>query len=454
MQLLGFVLALNVIALTVFLLVKRCPAAITLLLSGCLMFILAYLFDMGGQREAYAEGGLLYGILESVYLAFKSRIAEAGLLIMFFGGYIEYMKKINASDEMVFVFMRSLSVLKNYPYLATFIVIPIGILIYMAIPSATAMGMLLVATLYPVLLGIGLPRASALSIISVCTAFDVGLASINSNAAAGLLGVSIMQYFSSQLSMIVPLAAVLVVSVYFTNKLMDRRSPKGEGAVQPYSIKVENWSGKAPVFYSILPLLPMVILLILPHKASVVGNVAVAIFISFVISGTVDSIVKKSALKGLREMNAFWTGLGRICSSAVVLMICADIFAQGLVRLAVPDLLVSVVSGAGSGKFVSLFALGLSTFLSTFMLGSGVSYFSSIAPLLPEMALSTGLPLDGLTMATQFIAGFARTASPIAIVVITVSEVAGVSPIQLVKRNVVPMMLLSLTVIILAVVNF
>jgi len=446
MQLIGVILALNILALTIFLLVKRCSPSLTLLSMGLVMFVLAWAFDIGGQRSG-SDPNILYAMFDNLYGVFKSRLAEAGLLIMLFGGYIEYMKKINASDEMLFVFMRPLSVLRNYPYLAAIVVIPIGLIIYMAIPSATAMGLLLVATIYPVLLGIGLTRKSALGIISACTAFDMGVASFNSNAAADLLGMDIMQYFALQLKFLIPLGVMLIVSVYLTNKIMDRKE-NGTG-IRPYSIKPDEWSGKAPVFYAVLPILPLVILLLLRDRSDVVRNIAIAIFASFIISGIADSIVKKSFVLGLREMNAFWSGLGRICSTAVVLMICADIFAQGLIHLGISDTLVMAVSQLKSGKFISLLVMGTATFLSTFMMGSGVSFFSAMLPSLPDVAQTLGISQIGLTMMMQLIAGFARTASPIAVVIITISEIAGVSPVDLVKRNLPPMIVLSLMLVVL-----
>jgi len=446
MQLLGLVLAVNMIVLTIFLLVKRCSPSVTLLVMGLIMLVLASVFDIGGVRSE-CDSSVVYFIFDKLYSAFRNRLAEAGLLIMLFGGYIEYMTKICASNEMIYLLMRPLSVLRNYPYLSALVVIPIGVLFYMVIPSATAMGLLLVATIYPVLLGLGLSRKSSLSIISVCTLFDVGMASLNSNVAADMLGINIVSYFSSQLSLLFPLMIVLVITVMITNYRYDKRENRTNG-IKPYSVRIEELSGKAPVIYAVLPILPIIVLLLLPPGVSVLRRVSVAILISFVVAGITDSIYKKSLALGFREMNSFWNGMGKICATAVLFMVCADIFSMGLVRMAISDALVATLSNLDCGKFFSLLIIGTVTFVSSFLVGSGVSFFNSVADVIPDVALSLDVSPVALTMMIQLITGFARTASPIAVVVITVSQIAGISPMELVKRNLPPMAAVSLAMIV------
>ena len=453
MHLLGIILSINIIALTAFLLLRKCSPALTLLTMGLLMFACAFLFNINGHRDAY-DAGFLYSMFDTVYGTFRSRLAEAGLLIMLFGGYIEYMKQIHASDEMIYVFMRPLSICKKYPYLSGALVLPVGIVFYMAIPSATAMGLLLVATVYPVLLGLGLGRKTALSIISACTALDLGLASFNSNMAAEMLNMDIMDYFAQQLAIILPMIAVMILSICIFNKWMDRKESSQSSQLKPYSISLEKLEGNAPLVYALLPILPILVMFLLPNRQDVVRNVSIAILISFFISGIIDSIVKKSAILALKTMNSFWKGVGRICTTAVALMICADIFSQGLVHLGLPDSLVSFIGSMHAGKFVSTVVLSFSTFISTLIVGSGVSFYSVIMPMLPDIASTMDISLTGLTMLIQLIAGIARTASPIAVVIISVSEIAGVSPIELAKRNIVPMALVMLTLIVTTLIVY
>ena len=225
MLIISGILAIHLAVLTGYLLWKNSAPAVTLLGMGIIMFILAYFFNVN-EYHLISGDSFLRSFYGNIYDAFTNRLLEAGLLIMLFGGYIEYMKKIKASDAIIYIMMRPVSVFKTNPYLFSIIIIPIGMIIYLALPSATAMGLFFMATIYPVLLGLGVSRGFALSVISACTVFDVGVASWNSNIAAEALQMDISQYFSIQLPIMIPLIFILMLSVYLSNKYFDKKNPK------------------------------------------------------------------------------------------------------------------------------------------------------------------------------------------------------------------------------------
>ena len=67
-------------------------------------------------------------------------------------------------------------------------------------------------------------------------------------------------------------------------------------------------------------------------------------------------------------MDCFWEGFGKICMSVVVLMICADIFSQGLIRMGFIDFIVLILTILPVSKFVLMFILGIVVFLPYFWL--------------------------------------------------------------------------------------
>jgi len=318
----------------------------------------------------------------------------------------------------------------------------------MTLPSATAMGLFFMATIYPVLLGLGVSRGFALSVISACTIFDVGIASWNSNIAAEALQLDISQYFSIQLPIMIPLILVSMLFIYLSNKYFDKKESQSQ-TIKPYMVKIEEW-GKVPhLFYALFPLLPILILFISPYQMRITSSLSISIIISFFIVGVVDSIVKKSFVQALKSMDCFWEGFGKICMSVVVLMICADVFSQGLIRMGFIDFIIYILTILPVSDFILMFTLGIVVFFSVLLVGSGVSLFSSILPLMPELAETFGVSTLALTVSMQLITGIARIVSPIAIIVLTVTKLAGVSPMILIKRNLVPMLVVSLSVIII-----
>ena len=68
---------------------------------------------------------------------------------------------------------------------------------------------------------------------------------------------------------------------------------------------------------------------------------------------------------------------------------------------------------------------------------------------MPELAETIGVSTLALTVSMQLITGIARIASPIAIIVLTITKLAGVSPIPLIKRIIIPMLVVSFSVMII-----
>lgn len=447
MLIISGILAIHLAVLTGYLLWKNSAPAVTLLGMGIIMFILAYFFNVN-EYHLISGDSFLRSFYGNIYDAFTNRLLEAGLLIMLFGGYIEYMKKIKASDAIIYIMMRPVSVFKTNPYLFSIIIIPIGMIIYLALPSATAMGLFFMATIYPVLLGLGVSRGFALSVISACTVFDVGVASWNSNIAAEALQMDISQYFAIQLPIMTPLIFILMLSIYLSNKHFDKKESQTQ-PIKPHMVKIEDWAKVPHLFYALFPILPLLILFISPYQIRITSSLSISIIISFFIVGIIDAIMKKSFLEALKSMDCFWEGFGKICMSVVVLMICADIFSQGLIRMGFIDFIVLILTILPVSKFVLMFILGIVVFFAVLLVGSGVSLFSSILPLLPELAATIGVSTLALTVSMQLITGIARIASPIAIIVLTITKLAGVSPIPLIKRNIIPMLVVSFSVMII-----
>ena len=73
------------------------------------------------------------------------------------------------------------------------------------------------------------------------------------------------------------------------------------------------------------------------------------------------------------------------------------------------------------------------------LMGSGNAAFFSFGPLLPGIAGQLGMPAYSLVLPLQLSASMGRAASPIAGIIVAIASVAGVSPIELAKRNTLPL---------------
>ena len=458
MELASILIAVNVLGLTVWLLLKHRNAALILIVFGMLMALVAWLLDAPGARQDFG-GFILFSLQEWAAGAFSSRLAGSGLMVMLLFGYLEYMKTLKADSAFVYVMLQPLSVLRNYPSLACIVLIPIGTLLSYALPSAAAVGLLLVATLYPVLRSIGMGKLSILSIIVACTLLDLGLNSPNTIRAAGLLGMEVVEYARYQLQVVLPLLLVIIIVYFF----FLRRDARRQAASQPQAQKVSeeavfDWDHEAPLYYALLPVLPLLLSVIFSASLPLVHerfylSLNGAIILSFLLSGLLDAVRTRSFKKSVSSMSVFWRGMGNGLTTIVVMIVAADIFAQGLMKLGVIDTLVSLAQSVQIGRTGITAMLSVLTMFSTIITGSSTATFAAYGQIVPDVAFQFGADPLQLMLAVQLLTGIARALTPISIVMIAVAESVDVPPFKLLRFHVVPVCLIAvLTLLILLVI--
>ena len=167
----GLFLSLIVIAIVVRLLLKDVFPQAILLIAGLGMILLSGFLE-GPKHEAISTSAYpLFDIFEFIKKSFSEINAGVGLMIMAIGGFVAFIDKIGASEALVKVALKPLSFFKSYPNLAAVLVIPIGQLIFICVPSAAGMGLLMMAAVFPILVNLGVSRIAAVSIITGCTSF-------------------------------------------------------------------------------------------------------------------------------------------------------------------------------------------------------------------------------------------------------------------------------------------
>ena len=78
-------------------------------------------------------------------------------------------------------------------------------------------------------------------------------------------------------------------------------------------------------------------------------------------------------------------------------------------------------------------------FLSAMIMGSGNAAFFSFGPLAPEITQRFNLQALEFILPMNLAASMGRTVSPVSGVLIATSEIAQVTTMQIVKRNLIPM---------------
>ena len=143
-----------------------------LILGGMILMYLAVLLGYGHILGPKATtGSVIFDAFEFMRSAMSSNVGKLGLNIMSVGAFARYMDKIGASRALVRLTIKPLLALKS-PYLVLSGTWIVGMLIGLCINSASGLAMLLMVTMFPILLGLGVSRLSATAAVATTLCFD------------------------------------------------------------------------------------------------------------------------------------------------------------------------------------------------------------------------------------------------------------------------------------------
>jgi DcuC family C4-dicarboxylate transporter len=134
----------------------------------------------------------------------------------------------------------------------------------------------------------------------------------------------------------------------------------------------------------------------------------------------------------------FFKGMGTMFTSIVSLLVCADVFAQGLQIIGAVDFIIHTVQAAGFGFGNMTIVMALLVCVTAALTGSGVAAFFSFSGLAPGIAAKFGESAVSMILPMQLMAGMGRSISPVAGVIIAVSKAGECSPFMIVRRTLIP----------------
>lgn len=440
MSTLGPIISIVFIVAVAWLLLKKYYPHAVLLFAGMIMLVLAWVLNYQLPALPTSTGAPALDFFRFITNSFEETNIGVGLMIMAIGGFVAYIDKIGASDALVYIAMKPLSLLKKYPHVTASAVIPIGQLLFVCIPSAAGMGLLLMASIFPILVNLGVSRLSAVSVITACTAFGIGPASAITASAAEIVDESQISFFViRQIPLVIPLSIVVAVVYFFVNRHFDKKN----GVEQKEELEVKL-KPKVPLFYAIIPVLPLILLIVFSEifsffRTPIVLDTTTAMFVSLFIALIFELIRTRNLGAVMKSLSIFWSGMGDIFKTVVTLIIAADIFSKGLISLGFIQGLVSVTEHIGLGGVGVGVVMVIMIFLASMLMGSGNASFFAFGPLVPNIAAKLGVNSASMILPMNLAASMGRTVSPVAGVIIATAEIAGVTTLEIVKRNLIPL---------------
>ena len=103
------------------------------------------------------------------------------------------------------------------------------------------------------------------------------------------------------------------------------------------------------------------------------------------------------------------------------------------------DIIIDACKATGFGPIPMTIIMVLIITVCSIIMGSGNAPFYAFAALAPTVSAAFGVSTVLMVMPVQLGSGIARSISPITSVIVAVSEGAGLSSVDVVKRTMIPM---------------
>lgn len=189
------IIALLVIVAVARLILRGYKAEPVLLVAGLLLMFCTQLAGWGSvlPKGVATTGIALLDPFEVMRDLFSTRAADLGLMIMALMGFAHYMDHIGANEAVVRVVTRPLRRLQS-PYTLLFFSYLLASLLQLAIPSATGLAVLLMGTMFPIMLGLGLSAASAAGVIATSLGVAYTPTAIDAIRGAKAVDMDVVEY--------------------------------------------------------------------------------------------------------------------------------------------------------------------------------------------------------------------------------------------------------------------
>ena len=302
-----------------------------------------------------------------------------------------------------------------------------------AIPSTAGLCAAVGPSLIPILIRAGFKPAIAAAAIVCSTTpalFNPGVA--HNVFVAKLADMEVMAFITK---FFMPLAgfsiAIIVGLTVICFLYRDYKKPVNTGTKVVQEKEVSNLPAKVNLFYAIAPLVPVAILLYVSLYTTMKMSVATAMLI-----GTAYALVITRS-NPAEVTKKFFDGMGKGYGNILGIIIAAGVFAAGLKAAGVVDMLVEALTSA---NHLARIGGAFGPYLMGVLTGSGDAAAFAFNEAVTPNAAKFGLQIADLGWLAVICGSFGRLSSPLAGGVILVAGMAGVNPMEIVKRS-APVML-------------
>ncbi|OEE79304.1 anaerobic C4-dicarboxylate transporter DcuC [Vibrio ordalii] len=422
------------------------PAGVLLTAGIVLLLLTGALGYSVLPAKVPSTGNTVTDALEFVKYMLRYSGGGLGMQIMLLCGFASYMTHIGANNVVVKQFSKPLSVITS-PYILLVAAYIVACLMSLAVSSATGLGVLLIATLFPMMVAMGISRPAAVAVCASPAAIILSPTSGDVVIAAEKSGLP-LHVFAVETVLPVSICAIIVMAIaaFFWNKYLDKKDNTPMEKIDVSAIEV-----KAPAYYAALPFLPIVGVFL--FNGETIQGLSLDIYTivvgSIFIGALVDFVTKRfKGKETLEDLESCYAGMAEAFKGVVMLLVAAGVFAQGLMSIGAIDNLLHLAETAGAGGIALMLILTGLTVAAAIATGSGNAPFYAFVELAPSLAAKLGVNPAFLIIPMLQASNLGRTISPVSGVVVATAGMGQISPFEVVKRTSVPVILGLITVII------
>ncbi len=299
-----------------------------------------------------------------------------------------------------------------------------------AIPSAAGCAAAVGSTLIPVMLRAGIkPAAAAAAVLAGTIGSYLSPGTSHNPYVAKMANMEVMDFIGFHSTYPLMCGAILVVGVLLVCLVL--RDNKGDSNAQVDESKLQKQDDFTPsVLKALVMLVPIAIL--------VCGNLWVPAIKMGVAQAMVIGAICALAVGRCNPQEfskQFFNGMGKGYADVMGIIIAAGVFAAGLRAAGLIDVCVDALKNANEyarwGGALGPWIMGVIT-------GSGDAATLAFNEAVTPHAEAFGMSIPGLGALAFLTGALGRTMSPLAGVTILVSGIAMVSPIEVIKRTALP----------------
>ncbi|CRE77550.1 TPA: anaerobic C4-dicarboxylate transporter DcuC [Yersinia enterocolitica] len=425
--------------------IKGYSATGVLMVGGLLLLIISALMGKNVlPASATSTGWRATDIVEYVKILLMSRGGDLGMMIMMLCGFAAYMTHIGANDVVVKIASKPLQMI-NSPYLLMVAAYIVACLMSLAVSSATGLGVLLMATLFPVMVNVGISRGAAAAICASPAAIILAPTSGDVVLAAKASEMPLVDFaFKTTLPISIAAIVCMAIAHFFWQRYLDNKSQEKHEMMD-----VNDITTNAPSFYAILPFTPIIGVLIFDGKWGPELHIITVLVICMLIAAVIEFLRSFNAKTVFTGLEVAYRGMADAFATVVMLLVAAGVFAQGLSTVGFISGLIGLAQSFGTGGIIMMLVLVTITMLAAMTTGSGNAPFYAFVELIPKLAAQMGINPAYLVIPMLQASNLGRTLSPVSGVVVAVAGMAKISPFEVVKRTSIPV-LVGLVVVIVA----